>query len=433
MKDNKVSALERFAEKIGDFMGPLAEKLQQVKFLMALTEGMQALMPVTLVGSFGCLFAFVDIGGYQAWLATHPDLMMFFMTLQSLTLSIYSLYVVIFLSYAYAKKLGFEDPIMAPPFALACFLFLTPVNIYANIPMSWLGHTGLFSAMIVSFLTVRALKFFRDKNITIKMPEGVPHFVAKSFEVMIPGLVILPVFAAIGYFCQKTEYGSFHNIIYTLLQVPFKKVGLTLPVYLIYELLGNLAMYCGIHGSTMSSWFSPLLSAATQENLAAFTAGQPLPNIIAGSIENAVLLGGYGATLGACLFMFFFAKSKRYKQVSRVAIVPQCFNIGEPFLFGVPCMLNPYLLIPYFGGVIVNCICAYAAIATGLIGRMTGVSAPWTIVAWVGYLIGCETPIRGFIFQMVMIVIDALIWAPFIIAIDKKALAEEKAVETVEG
>lgn len=429
VKEEKVSVMERFADKVGDIMGPLAEKIQSIKFLMALTEGMQALLPITMVGAFGCLLAFIDVGGYQAWLGTHPQLMTFFMTLQVCTLSIYSVYVVIFLSYAYAKKLGFEDPIMAPPFAFACFILLTPVQLYSAIPMQWLGHAGLFSAMIVSFAVVRALKFFLDRHITIKMPAGVPHFVEKGFEVMIPAFVILPIAGAIGVLCQQTSFGSFHNIIYGVIQAPLKSVGLTLPVYILYELLGNLAMFCGIHGSTMSAWYSPILSAGNQEQLAAFAAREALPHIFVGCFENSVLIGGYGATLGACIFMFFFAKSKRYKQVSRVAIVPQCFNIGEPFLFGVPAMLNPYLVIPYFGGVLVNILVSYICIASGLVGRPTGVSAPWTIVAWVGYLLGCSTPIRGAIMQWALIIIDALIWAPFIISLDKKALAEEKEAE----
>ncbi len=433
MESKKMSFTERFADKVGDFMGPLAEKIQGIPFLMALTEGMQALLPVTMVGAFACLFAFIDIGGYQAWLATVPWLSTYFWTLQSCTLTIYSVYVVIFLSYAYAKKLGFEDPIMAPPFAFACFLLLTPIQPYASIPMSWLGHSGLFSAMIVAFATVRLLKLFKDKGITIKMPAGVPHFVSKGFEVLIPGLVILPVVAAIGQLCQHTSFGSFHNVIYTLIQAPLKKVGLTIPVHVFYEMLGTLAMYCGIHGSTVSAWLTPLLSAATQENLAAFAAGQPLPNVIAGAIENAILLGGYGCTLGPCIAFFFFAKSKRYKQVTRISIIPQIFNIGEPFLFGVPCMLNPYLLIPYFITPLFNTLVVDLCVTFGVIGRFTGVSVPWTLCAWIGYLVGCSTPIKGMILQYSLIVIDALIWFPFLKSLDNKALEEEREAAALEA
>lgn len=429
MEKENNSFMERLADKIGNIMGPLAEKLQSFDFLMALTEGMQALLPVTMVGAFACLFAFIDIGGYQAWLVQHMGLYTFFMTLQSCTLTIYSLYVVVFLSYAYAKKKGFKDPIMAAPFALACFLLLTPIVVYTNIPMNWLGHSGLFSAMITSFLVVNMIKFFQDRHITIKMPAGVPHYVEKGFEVLIPGLIILPIFGAIGQLCQKTSFGSFHNIIYTIIQSPLKSVGLTLPVYFLYELLGNLAMFCGIHGSTMSAWFTPLSNAATMENLDALAAHAPMPNIFAGCFENSVLIGGYGATLGACIVMLLIAKSNRYKQVSRIAIIPQCFNIGEPFLFGVPVMMNPYLIIPYFAGVFVNLFVTYFCIRTGIVGMPTGVTAPWTLVAWIGYLIGCETPIRGFIMQMCLIVVDGLIWLPFIKILDKKAVEEEKAAE----
>ena len=44
---------------------------------MALSESMQAMLPVTIVGAFACLLAFIDVGGYQQWLASHAIVMQF--------------------------------------------------------------------------------------------------------------------------------------------------------------------------------------------------------------------------------------------------------------------------------------------------------------------------------------------------------------------
>jgi PTS system cellobiose-specific IIC component len=422
--------MNKMMEKFNDFVMPLAEKMQGIHFLMALSESMQSVLPITILGAFACLLAFIDVGGYQTWLANHYIVMKFFMTIQSLTLSIYSLYVLFVFPYAYAKRLGIAEPLTCIPLAIVCFLLLTPVNMYSDIPMTWLGHTGLFSAMLVTFITVRGMKFFLDRNITIKMPAGVPHMVEAAFQVLIPVCVIVPLFGIVGFYFQTTSFGSFHNVIYTLIQAPLKNVGLSLPVYLIYQILMTLFMFCGIHGSSAVAWMTPIMAASTQENLAAYAAGEALPNIIAGAFENCILVGGIGATMGGCIVMFLFAKSKRYKQVSRVAIVPQIFNIGEPFLFGVPVMLNPVLFFPYMGGVLINTVIVYTLVATGVVARFTGVTIPWTLQGILGGLLGCQVPWQGFLLQLGILILDMFIWYPFIKIIDKKAVEEEKALET---
>lgn len=417
--------MDKIMDKFNDFVLPLAEKIQGIHFLMALSESMQAMLPITIVGAFGCLLAFIDVGGYQEWLANHFIVMEFFMTIQSLTLSIYSVYVLLVLPYGYGKRLGISEPLSCIPLAFVCFMLLTPVNMYSDIPMAWLGHSGLFSAMIVTFVTVRALKWFLDNNITIKMPPGVPHMVEMAFKILIPFIVIVPLFGVIGFYFQSTNFGCFHNVIYTLIQAPLKKVGLSLPVYIIYQILMTLFMFCGIHGSSAVAWMSPIMTAATQENLAAYSAGLPLPNIIAGAFENCILVGGIGATLGGCLVMFLFAKSKRYKQVSRVAIIPQIFNIGEPFLFGVPVMLNPILFFPYIGGVLINTVVVYTLVSTGIVARFTGVTIPWTLQGILGGLLGCSVPWQGLLLQVGILILDMIIWYPFIKIIDRQALADE--------
>ena len=51
--------------------------------------------------------------------------------------------------------------------------------------------------------------------------------------------------------------------------------------------------------------------------------------------------------LAGALAVFLFAKSTRLKNLGRVCIVPQLFNISEPITFGLPIMLNPIMLIPH--------------------------------------------------------------------------------------
>ena len=57
--------------------------------------------------------------------------------------------------------------------------------------------------------------------------------------------------------------------------------------------------------------------------------------------------GGCGCTLGLVIVMFLFAKSKRYKEFSKIVLPCGIFNINEPLVYGMPLMLNFTMLIPF--------------------------------------------------------------------------------------
>ena len=150
-----------------------------------------------------------------------------------------------------------------------------------------------------------------------------------------------------------------------------------------------------------------------------------MQNIWTTGLMNSIQAGGIGATLGLAIVLVFFAKSKRYKQLSRMAIVPQIFNIGEPLLFGIPIMLNPLLFIPYMGGVIVNTFVAYFSVYFGIVARFSGVDVSWTLPTGIQGLLSNTKPIEGLLLQLVIVALDMLIWYPFVKIIDKQALEEE--------
>lgn len=423
--------MEKLMDKISAFVEPLAEWVHKMNFLQALAEAMQVLLPITVVGSFACLFAFLDIGGWQPFLAEHPMIGTVFMNAQSWTISCIAFYTVLVLPYLYAKRLNVDEPLACIPLAEAAFLLLTPTELYTSIPTSWLGHAGMFSAFIVSFLVVRFVKLCADHNVTIKMPAGVPHYIEATFAVLIPAFIIVFGCSLIGQAMAATEFGSIHQLIYTFIQTPLQGLGTSFGGLLIAEVVMTLAMFCGIHGSSVVPFMDALQMSANEANAAALAAGEALPNIYGTGLLNSIQIGGIGATLGLAIVLFFFAKSKRYKQLARVALVPQIFNIGEPLLFGIPIMLNPMLFIPYMGGVIVNTCVAYFAMWSGLVGRPNGVNPSWTMPGIIQGLLGISTPVQGAILQVLIIVIDMAIWFPFVKLIDKQALEEEgnEAVE----
>ena len=265
--DTKTGAMERFTDKLSDVLTPIAEKLQSMKFIGALSQSMQILLPITIVGSFACLLAFVDIFGWQTFLAAHPAIQVALMGIQSVTLSMFAFYVLLVLPYMYATLLGMQEALATVPLTVATFLILTPTELYTSVPIEWLGHKGLISALLVSFLVVRVVKFCVDKNIRVKMPAGVPKFVVDAFSVLIPAAFLAVVAALVKYLFSLTSMGTFHNLIYVILQTPFKKVGLSLVGALVTEVTATLAMFVGLHPGTIVGIVDPLRTAADQQYL----------------------------------------------------------------------------------------------------------------------------------------------------------------------
>jgi PTS system cellobiose-specific IIC component len=418
--------MQKIIDFIENVMGPFSEKMSKMQFLQALSETMQALMSVTIVGAFACLFAFVDIPPWQAFLDSAPWVRVTFMTVQSLTLSIIALYVVMILPFRYATRLKVKNPIVLIGINVAAFLLITPTNLYTNIPSEWLGHKGMIAAMIVTYVVVRVYKLFLDKNISIKMPESVPEFVSASFTALLPGVCILFPLAFLGQILGLTEIGSLHNLIYTVIQAPIQNIAGNYFGFLVYTLVGGLGFFCGIHGSAITAWMDPVLKANSLANTEAWSAGLPLPHILDAGVVATAFAGGQALTLGACLAVVIFGKSQRLKNLGRVCIVPQLFNISEPILFGLPIMLNPMFFVPYVVTLVFNCTASYVTRALGLV-LYTGLDPSWTIPMVLKAFFISQTPIRAAIIQFLIIVVDILIYMPFIKIFDKQCLEAEKA------
>ncbi|NMB55816.1 MAG: PTS sugar transporter subunit IIC [Leptolinea sp.] len=415
--------MENFINSLQKRLMPFAEKLSNNNFLSALGRTFQLLLPVIIIGSFACLGAFLDIPFWQSFV-TSTGLQPIFMNIQSVTLSMIALYVIIFFSYEYGQKIG-VNPVSAAIVSLIAFMLITPTEIYTNIPMQWLGYPGLFCALIIGGVVPKFMKYMYDKKIYVRMPAGVPKIIEDAFASLVPAIVVTILSITLAKLLTLTTFGNLHNVIYTLIQTPLQGFGLSLPAYLTMQVICTLLMFCGIHGNTVFSLFTPLTMAASAENLAALQAGQPLPNIITSSFSVLCQPGGIGCTFGLAFLLTFLAKSERLKTLGKMSIVPAIFGINEPLIFGIPILLNPLLFIPYVLSPIVCTVLSYISIATGITPHLTGVEVNWTMPQFVSGFIaqGWQTTVL----QIVNVALTTLIWYPFFRIVDRQITAEEKS------
>lgn len=430
MSTSRTSVLEKITDKISALLTPLSEKLMSVQFISAISQTMQAVMPVILIGSIGCLIAYLDVGPWQDIVTSVPYLVSICDKLQLVTLGLFSLYVVTILTYVYATMLEMKENVACIPISVTVFLMFTPCS-WEGVPTTWMGTSGLFSALIIGILVPRLVRWMIQKRICIRMPDTVPKFVEDSFKILIPGLIIAAAAGVINAALENTSFECLHNVIYTIIQAPISNIGLSLPGHMLICVLAASVMWCGLHAGTIGNLLQPLLLAASADNLAAYTSGQEMPHLITQEFFNLTLPGMAGCLLIPAILMAFFCRSRQLKSVGRLAVVPAVFGIGEPVLFGAPVMLNALLFLPMIISIVVNNILAYGAMALDIVGRSTGVVLPWTTPPILYPLLSNSTPVRAAILNLLLILIDLVIWYPFVKAFDRNTCRqeEEKAKE----
>lgn len=410
---------------------PVAAWIERNKFINGFRRSFIILMPLLMIGSIFLMIEALPIPGYKAWMTSmFGDTWIKVLDIPIImTFSLIAIYVSFLVAQQLAKQYGVDD-ISVGLLSLASFLILTPLKnidkIGDVITFAWLGSKGMFIAMVVAICTFYIFRFFVNRKIIIKMPDGVPPEVVRSFEALIPGTVIITLALALRVFFMHTEYGTIHNFLYTMLAIPLRAVGTSYLGSMFATFAIQILWSVGINsGSMVNGFVRPFWLENQAENIAAFQAGHALPHVITEQFFDMVYMGGAGATLSLIIAIFLFARSKHVRGVASIGLLPGIFNINEPILFGIPVILNPIMLIPFNLVPLVFVTTQYIAMSTGLVASPLGVAFPWPTPAIISGFIAVGG-ISGSIMQIFNLILGALIYLPFIKIVDKAKHLEEK-------
>ncbi|WP_195599532.1 PTS sugar transporter subunit IIC [Longibaculum muris] len=415
-------------DKIEKVLAPFANALNNNKIIQTISKALMSLMPALMIGAIGSLLQQIPIPAYQNFIQS-TGIYAFTQVLVNVTTNMLALYAAFAISYVFVKNEGY-DGFTGGILSLIAFMIVTPMETVGegwaavtNLPLSWLGAKGLFTAMFVALLTGYIYSFLMRKNITIKMPDSVPPFVSKSFSGIIPGAAIALVFGIISILIQMTPFGDVHQAIYGLIGAPLSSIGGSIWAILLIYVLSGFCWFFGIHGIAVMSAVMPIWMAADMANVSAISAGGAASNIVTYNWVNAIgNIGGAGCTLGLILLCAFAAKSKRYREMGKLAIVPSCFGINEPVVFGLPCMLNATLMIPFVFLPVILIGISYVLTITGILPIGNGIAAGACIPVFSGLLIGGW---RVALWNIIEILITVLAYLPFFKILDKQAYLEE--------
>lgn len=428
--------MDALMQKMNKKLAPIAKAFDTNRYLDAVKNGFYGVMPFLILGSFLLIFSNLPINGYSEFMSSTFGAQWdrIFTIPYEATMSIMTLYVIMGAAKSLSKYYKINE-LNGSIAAVVSFIILTPFLASGEsmgIPTEAFGASGLFLGLITAIVTVEILRFIEGKNITIKMPASVPSNISSSFTSLIPSFFVIAIFTIIRLIFESTTFGTAQNFIYQLLQAPLTHVGSSLPAMILINLFACVLWAFGIHGTVIiGAIMDPIWLSLTAENAAAYANGEIIPNIINTEFQsNFVQLGGAGCTLGLVLCMVLVAKSKQYKTLGKLAIIPSFFNINEPVIFGTPIILNPLMLIPFILSTLVALVGTYFAMATGLVPLTNGANLPWTIPPIISGFLLCGW--KGAVLQIVTTLATTAIWYPFFKLSDNRSLALETSEESGE-
>ena len=293
-----------------------------------------------------------------------------------------------------------------------------------------MGTRGLFSAYIAAFITVWVYKFCVSRDLTIKLPKEVPGAIAQNFRDIIPfgGAVI--ICGIIDVVVRNLMGVPFSELLIKLLS-PLFTAAETYPGLILIQAATAFFWFIGVHGpSIVQPGIDPIRLANQAENLQVLLAGGHPAHSLTFNMSLVGEFGGTGATFIVPLLLILFMKSKQLKAVGKASIVPVAFAVNEPLLFGAPMILNPYMLIPFVAAGCVN-----VSVAKFFIDNvgMNGFSfvVPWATPAPIGIFITANFQLIALVFVAIIILLDAIIYLPFLKAYDK-LLCDQEAERAAE-
>lgn len=418
-------------QSIRERMLKIAGVIQRNKYMTGISNGLAATVPMLLGGAIFSLIDSINIPIYQNFLKS-SGLKALTGVPASVTTNLIALYAVFSIANALAGQFK-KDGVPAGMIAIMAFLIVTPMGAMVDksngISTAWLGAQGLFVAMIVAVIVSRLYVLILDKEFYIKMPKGVPPTIEKAFAAVVPAFIIIIIMLSIRGIFGATSFGDMHKFIFSYLQVPLTKLGGSWWATLITVVVISVLWFLGVHGvMVVYSVVGPIWTTLRLENLTAFQAGQELPNAIAGGAFFTIYatLGGSCSTIGLAIALVI-ARSKRYKTLGSLAIVPSILGINEPLMFGVPIVLNTRLLIPMICAPLATGILGILATVIGLVPKLKGIGVPMgTPIIVSGFI---EGGWKVAVLQAVMVVVSFLIYYPFFKIIDNEACEQENAVE----
>lgn len=411
---------------------PFFEKISRNKYLRAIRDGFIAGMPVILFSSIFILIAYVPNAWGFHW---SKDIETFLMTPYSYSMGILAFFVAGTTAKGLTDSMNRDLPatnqinyISTMLATMVGFLLMAAEPAKdGGFLTAFMGTKGLLTAFIAAFITVNVYKVCVKNNVTIRMPDEVPPNISQVFKDLIPFTLSVVLLYALELVVKASLHVTVAESIGTLLAPLFSAADGYLGITFIF---GAYAFFwfVGIHGpSIVEPAIAAITYANAEVNLKLIQQGMHADKILtSGTQMFIVTLGGTGATLVVPFMFMWLTKSKRNRAIGRASVVPTFFGVNEPILFGAPIVLNPIFFVPFLFAPIANVwIFKFFVDTLGMNSFTANLS--WTIPGPLGIVLGTNFQVLSFILAALLVVVDVVIYYPFVKVYDEQILEEERS------
>lgn len=456
---NGQSFLDKFSE--------VSARIGNQVHLRSLRDGFATIMPVFILAGLAALFNNVlftflwSVNPASPGIFPNADILAtaqyWGAALSQGALSISAILLCGMVGYSLATNKRFDNPISCVVVSLAVFFIMMPQTVTANLAATsplvtdevtsaavtgafitnYTGTNGMFTAIIIGLLAPTLfIKVSGVEKLRIKMPEGVPPAVEKSFNVLIPMLLTLGAFGLIAMILFAGFQTDVTALINTWIQTPLRALT-TNPAGLVFIYsLGVFLFTLGIHQSTINGVLvEPVLTIVLVEAMDLYATGgidaviaRPDLYLNMNVINVYALMGGSGCTLALLIATFVCGKWKPSKEIAKLGIAPAIFNINEPVIYGYPIVFNIPLMVPFVLNTALGIVIGYFATVAGLVNP-TCIQVPWTTPIIASGLLSTGMDWRAAVLQVLLLALYVVIYIPFMKASEA---AQRKQFEMAE-
>ena len=352
------------------------------------------LLPLTICNAI-TLFA-----GYALQLADFGTLAGKFFYSSNLLIGIYPIALCLITSYYIATKHGVNAMVVVP-YSLLLFIAVSVPNELVSV-QSGLPNNPLIALLtaIISAMCCISFRLFPLDPSRIDFVRTLYKHVLHFFCFLIVTLMLAKLTSIIIGLSKDASHFIFIN-------------PLTFSGGLAYQFILGLLGAIGINGHNLLFRSKQQLFESTQQNIAAWQAGDESLNILGQGFYDAFLsMGGSGNSISLVFCILLFSQDRRHITLALSALPLVMFNINELLLFGLPIIFNPTLIVPFVIVPLVSFVMVYCAIIFGLVNPISSI-VDWMTPPFLSGYIATQNSFSGVVLQCVVVIIGIIIYRPF--------------------
>ena len=328
------------------------------------------------------------------------------------------------LSYLLARSKGL-DPIGTQLISMICFFRVTGfLTVDQNFELISL-RGSILTSLICTWLSVRLFHYLSElRQLHIgSPPTAISPQLRKTFKLAAAGILTIACFELSGQILRSLPAQSSQHSNIEWVFTYFNQLS-ALPELILYKTIALLSWFIGLHGEHSAEGILQILNNSP--------VGSP-NRIQLDNLHNVFMnIGGSGATFVVPILILTHQRLRTFRPVAKFALLFSCFNVNEILMFGLPIILNPVFLIPFLLSPFLNMLIVLGALKIELFIIEPEMVHWMSVPLYSAYQVS-DSSLWAVATQLTCIVVDGIVYLPFLILASHQAEAPEKLQQLLQG